>query len=164
MMVMKKNKEVYYDIYSEFNNVNKYRELKSILHHGNNRLDHINRVAKLSFMISKTLKLDYVSCTRGAMMHDFFTLDDLSKNNISYHSFLKQHPRIALENSEECFKVNDIEKDIILTHMFPVVKGKPHYKESKVVCISDKLISVYEFLRYELKLEVNVLLMFLMLK
>ena len=36
MMVMKKNKEVYYDIYSEFNNVNKYRELKSILHHGNN--------------------------------------------------------------------------------------------------------------------------------
>ena len=65
-----KNKSIYFDIYSEFNDVNKFREMKSIIHHGNNRLSHINRVAKLSFLISKKLRLDYVSCTRGAIMHD----------------------------------------------------------------------------------------------
>ena len=56
-------KEEYYNIYSEFYNVNKYRELKSMAHHGNNRLDHINRVSKLSFKLSRALKLDYVSIT-----------------------------------------------------------------------------------------------------
>ena len=54
-----KNKELYFDIYTEFYNVNKFRELKNIVHHGTNRLDHINRVAKLSFMISKKLGLDF---------------------------------------------------------------------------------------------------------
>ena len=74
-----KNRNDYYDIYNEFNQVNKFRKLKSIEHHGNNRLDHINRVAKMSFLVSKKLKLDYVSCTRGAILHDFFTIDDLSR-------------------------------------------------------------------------------------
>ena len=58
---VKTNKSVYYDIYSEFYNVNKFRELKSIMHHGDNRLNHINRVAKLSFNVSKFLKCDTVS-------------------------------------------------------------------------------------------------------
>ena len=146
-----KNKKIYYDIYSEFYNVNKYRELKSIIHHGNNRLDHINRVAKMSFLLSRLLKLDYVSCTRGAMMHDFFTTDDLSRSDIKYRYFLSEHPKIALENSLKYFDVNEIEKDVILSHMFPVVKGKPNYKESKVVCLCDKLVSFYEFFKYEAK-------------
>ena len=80
-----KNKKIYYNIYSEFYSVNKYRELKSLTYHGNNRLNHINRVAKMSFFISKCLHLDYVSCTRGAMMHDFFTKEDLGKKKINYY-------------------------------------------------------------------------------
>ena len=38
-------------------NINKFRELKCIRHHGTSRLAHINRVAKLSFYISKKLNL-----------------------------------------------------------------------------------------------------------
>ena len=144
-----KNKKIYYDIYSEFYCVNKYRELKSMVHHGNNRLDHINRVAKLSFNISKKLNLDFVSCTRGALLHDFFTEEDLTRKGKKYRNFLKEHPRIALENANKYFELNDIEKDVILTHMFPIIKGKPKYYESKVVCIADKLVSCYEFFRYQ---------------
>ncbi len=152
------NKKIYYDIYGEFYNVNKYRELKSIVHHGNNRLDHINRVAKLSFFVSKKLGLDYISCTRGAMMHDFFTVDDISKKDKKYNDFLKEHPKMALDNSREYFDVNDVEKNIILSHMYPITKEKPAYKESKVVCLCDKIISVYEFFRYQLNLSMNVTL------
>lgn len=152
------NKKIYYDIYGEFYNINKYRELKSIVHHGNNRLDHINRVAKLSFLVSKRLGLDYISCTRGAMMHDFFTIDDISKRNKKYNDFLKEHPKIALDNSEKYFEVNDVEKDIILSHMYPIVKEKPIYKESKIVCLCDKIISIYEFFRYQVNLSMNVTL------
>ena len=79
MDIIMKNRKIYYDIYSEFYDVNKYRELKSMIHHGNNRLDNIHRVAQMSFYVSKCLNLDYVSCTRGAMMHDFFTTDDLKE-------------------------------------------------------------------------------------
>ena len=150
-----KNKKIYYDIYSEFYDVNKYRELKSMIHHGNNRLDHINRVAKMSFYVSKCLNLYYVSCTRGAMMHDFFTTDDLKRDS-KYKDFLNEHPLIALSNSTKYFELNDIEKDIILSHMYPVVKGKPKYKESQVVCVTDKLVSVYEFFKYQLKTSVFI--------
>lgn len=152
------NKKIYYDIYGEFYNVNKYRELKSIIHHGNNRLDHINRVAKLSFLVSKRMGLDYISCTRGAMMHDFFTIDDISKRNKKYNDFLKEHPKIALDNSEKYFEVNEVEKDIILSHMYPIVREKPLYKESKIVCMCDKIISIYEFFRYQVNLSMNVTL------
>lgn len=150
------NKKIYYNIYSEFYDINKYRELKSMIHHGTNRLEHINRVAKMSFYLSKYLRLDYVSCTRGAMMHDFFTNNDLDRNEIKYKKFLNKHPNIALDNSMKYFDVNDIEKDIILTHMFPVVKGKPNYKESKVVCLSDKVVSIYEFFKFRFKLSLYI--------
>ena len=144
-----KNRKIYYDIYSDFYSVNKYRELKSMVHHGNNRLDHINRVAKMSFRISKSLGLDYVSCTRGALLHDFFTTDDLTREETNYKKFLCKHPQIALNNSNKYFELNDIEKDVILTHMFPIVKGKPKYMESKIVCLADKIVSCYEFFRYQ---------------
>ena len=84
-------------------------------------------------------------------MHDFFTLDDLSKKNKKYNDFLKEHPKIALDNSEEYFDVNEVEKDIILSHMYPITKEKPVYKESKVVCLCDKIISIYEFFRYDVR-------------
>ena len=158
-----KNRKLYYDIYGEFYNVNKYRELKSVPHHGSNRLNHINRVSKMSFRLSKLLRLDYVSCTRGALLHDFFTTDDLSRNDTKYKNYLQDHPRIALDNSRKYFKLNNIEEDIILTHMFPIVKGKPKYAESRVVCLCDKLVSLYEYVTSKTYLAMNFLL-FLMIR
>ena len=154
------NKKVYYSLFSEFNSVNKYRKLKSIVHHGDNRLDHINRVAKISFLISKALGLDYISCTRGAMMHDFFTIDDINRGSIKYRKYLNNHSYKALSNSLDYFEVNEVEEDIILSHMYPLCKNKPSYKESHVVCICDKIVSIYEFFRYQLKTSVCLTLIF----
>ncbi len=156
---MKKLLKEYYDIYNEFYSVNKYREMKTIIHHGNNRLAHINRVAKMSFYLSKKLHLDYISCTRGAMLHDFFIKEDINKKQ--YKNFLENHPIIALQNSKEYFDVNEVEEDIIKTHMFPLTHIKPLYNESKVVCFSDKIVSIYEFLRYEVRLTTDILIIFI---
>ena len=156
------NKNIYYNIYSEFYNINKYRELKSMVHHGNNRLDHIKRVSKMSFYVSKKCGLDYVSCTRGALLHDFFTSEDINRTDSKYNDFLHNHPQISLDNSKKYFKLNEVEEDIILSHMFPIVKGKPKYAESKVVCICDKLVSIYEFFRYKLKLSANIMLLLIL--
>ena len=158
-IIMKKLLKEYYNIYNEFYTINKYREMKSITHHGNNRLAHVNRVAKMSFYISKKLNLDYISCTRGAMLHDFFVKEDINKKK--YGKFLKNHPLIALENSKKYFDINELEEDIIKTHMYPVTNIKPNYKESNIVCICDKIISIYEFLRYEIKLTTDIFIIFL---
>ena len=34
--------------------------------------------------------------------------------------------------------------------MFPITHNRPKYVESKIVCIADKIVGIYEFLRYEL--------------
>ena len=39
-----------------------------------------------------------------------------------------------------------------------LVEIKPVYKESKVVCLCDKIISIYEFFRYQVNLSMNVTL------
>ena len=84
-------------------------------------------------------------------MHDFFTVDDINPNTKKYLSYLRRHPDQALQNSTNYFEVNEVEKDIILTHMYPITLNKPSYKESKVVCLSDKLVSCYEFFRFQFK-------------
>ncbi len=155
---MKKYIKEYYEIYNEFYKVNKYREMKSIIHHGNNRLDHISRVSKMSFFVSKKLHLDYISCTRGAMMHDFFVKEDVNKKE--YNKYLKNHPLIAYNNSIDYFNVNDVEENVIKTHMFPLTHVVPYYPESKVVCLCDKIVSIYEFFRYEVKLTTNLFIIF----
>lgn len=148
-------------IYKEIYKNNKYKKLKKVVHHGSNRLDHIKRVSMMSFYISRLLKLDYVSCTRGALLHDFFSSSDLSRSGKKYNDFLHEHPRIALDNSKKYFNLNDIEEDVILHHMFPIVKGRPKYAESRVVNICDKLVSIYEFFRYQTKLEVYLFILFI---
>ena len=152
-----KNRKIYYDIYSDFYSVNKYRELKSMVHHGNNRLDHINRVAKMSYNMSKLFGLDYISTTRGALMHDFFLNKELS--DLSSKRF-KIHPQKAYENSKKYFKVNELEKNIILSHMYPITKELPKYKESYIVSISDKIVSIYEFGRFQIKYTTALILIF----
>ena len=154
--IMKKLKREYYNIYNEFYEVNKYRKMKNILHHGIARIEHINRVGKLTFYTSKLLKLDYISSTRGALMHDFFIKEDLSKKEA-----LKHHPQMALKNSKKYFTVNKIEEDIITKHMFPITKQKPKYKESILVCICDKLVSCYEFIRFKINIQANLIMMFI---
>lgn len=138
----------YKKIYKEFTKNNKYKKLSKENHHGTSRMAHINRVAKLSYDISKFFKLDYISTTRGALVHDFFLNDELDSLN---RKRFKTHPEIAYDNASKYFEINEKEKDIILSHMYPITKQVPKYKESHIVNIADKIVSVYEFGRYQIK-------------
>lgn len=153
---MKKAKNEYNSVLEEMVNVDKFRELGKARHHGITRLEHTNRVGYLSFLIAKVLKLDVVTVTRGALLHDFFTEEDVQ--DYSKKEWHRLHPSIALENSRQYFKLNNIEENIIASHMFPICRIKPKYKESHVVATADKLVSVYEFTRYNLYSYAAVLL------
>lgn len=93
-------------------------------------------------------------------MHDFFIKEDVNKKK--YNTYLKIHPLIALNNSKEFFDVNEVEENIIKSHMYPINPFRPVYRESRIVCFCDKIVSIYEFFRYELKFTTNLLIFFIL--
>ena len=127
----------------------KYKSLDLDYHHGLTRYKHIMHVAKGSYFICRPLLLDYVSATRGALLHDYFNEDEyllvkgLDKPRI--------HPFLALNNSLKEHDLNDIEKNIIISHMYPIGLIKPIYIESWVVSIVDKSVATYEYINYKFK-------------
>lgn len=119
-----------------------FNKLKYLSHHKTTRMEHSKRVSYLAYRVCKRLDLDYISASRGGLLHDFFLNKYTAKNS---NKLLRNHPKIASTNAKKHFKLNRKEINIIEAHMFPLsVKVKPKYKESYVVAISDKIVWVYE--------------------
>jgi len=127
----------------------KFQSLKNEPHHGLTRYDHVLRVAKNTYRMSKVLKMDYISATRGALLHDYF--NDCDYQNTKGLKKGSMHPVIALNNARREYNLNDIEENIIVSHMFPLGKIKPNCKESWVVTNVDKMVATYECIRYKFK-------------
>ena len=89
-------------------------------HYETSCFDHCLIASYYCYKICKKLKLDYVSCSRAAMLHDLFLYDWHKRENgrKGLHAFT--HPKAAYENASQLFKLNDKETDIILKHMWPV--------------------------------------------
>lgn len=111
-----------------------------------NRLQHIRSVAYLSFLISRKLKLDYVSTARAATMHDLFYYD-WREDDVSHKLHGYRHPKTALKNAFYlCGILNKKEVDIIKKHMWPLTIVPPKYLESLVVTSMDKYCATIEMI------------------
>ena len=118
-------------------NNRKFKKLLNESHHkSNNRFNHTLDVARYTYKITKKLNLDYKSATRAALLHDFFF-----KSEIKGPKEIIFHPKFALYNASKITNLNDLEKNIILSHMFPIGYIVPKYKESIIVDIIDDLSS-----------------------
>ena len=130
-----------------------------IQHINSSRYAHCKEVAFYTFLICKKLNLDYISAARGAMLHDFYFYDWRNKHVEGQKKFhLFRHPRIALENALDIFKLNDLEKDIIAKHMWPLTISLLRFAESYIVTFVDKYCATKEFFRF-LKIKKNVKLL-----
>jgi uncharacterized protein len=125
----------------------KYMLLNQESHHGLTRLEHSLRVSRNVYKVSKKLGLDYVSATRAALLHDFFFNEEFESNRGLIQGVV--HPDIALANASGAFKLNDIEKNAIVSHMFPLSTVLPKYKESWVLTVVDKIVAIYEYGLYK---------------
>lgn len=127
-------------------NFEKMRTIKQ--HRYTNCYDHSVNVATKCFLYAKkmNLKIDLVSLVRGALLHDFY-LYDWRENKKEHLNHNYVHPRIALDNARKEFgDLNRVEEDIILSHMWPITFFRfPRYKESYLVCFSDKICAMKEF-------------------
>lgn len=126
------------------------QQMRSYIQHADvSCLEHSLSVAYYSYLISRKLRLhvDTRSLIRGAMLHDFFLYDwhCASDSQEGLHAF--SHPKIALRNAEQRFPLSDLERDIIVKHMWPLTVVFPKYKETLIVSCTDKFCSVIETLR-----------------
>ncbi|PKL39188.1 MAG: hypothetical protein CVV44_10010 [Spirochaetae bacterium HGW-Spirochaetae-1] len=140
----------------EYNNIVKdildhpeFMKLNNFFHHNSSIYEHAKAVSYIAYRTCKYLNLDYISAARGGLLHDFFLYDwrnhdEPELHRDKYHGV--EHPRIALENSMKYFPVNDIEKDIIVKHMWPLTLIPPRYRESYIVTFVDKHVSSREFI------------------
>lgn len=160
--------KTYYDIVKDILDNEEYQELKTIKHHGLDRYEHNKRVSYYSYLISKGLHLDYESAARAGALHDFFLLGNVDTEVKEKIKTLETHPRLSLENSNRYFELNDLEENIILSHMFPVVpKYLPKYLESWIVNIVDDWVGVGERIystRKQIARFANILIILLIYK
>lgn len=157
---MQKSKSDFYSLVQDIIDNKEFNKLTSELHHGITRYDHSMRVAKWTYKIGKKCNMKKTNeATRAALLHDFYINEELQGN--SGLKNLKVHPDQALNNSMKYFNLDDIQKDIIKTHMFPCTLNLPKYKESWLVSGVDKLAGLYEMVRYKLSLYLGIYLLFL---
>ncbi len=83
---------------------------------------------------------------RGALLHDYFLYDwHISDANHSLHGFT--HPSTALKNAICDTSISPTEADIIKHHMFPLTPVPPRSVPGWIICLTDKLCSLYETFR-----------------
>jgi len=120
-----------------------FLSMKSYRHHADvSCLDHTLAVAEFVYAKSKQWNLDYISATRGALLHDFY-LYDWHTHSPGLHGL--KHPRLAMENASMLFDLNEIEENAILRHMWPLTPIPPRYPESLLVSLADKISSYREY-------------------
>lgn len=137
----------------------KYELLKENPHHGIDRYRHSLNVARMTYKVSKALKMDYVSATRGALLHDYFMDSDYRSTKGMKKGAL--HPVIALNNARREYELNPIEENIIVSHMYPMGKVRPDCKESWVVTTVDKILAIRECSYYKLKEKLALSVLFI---
>lgn len=100
-----------------------------------------------TFAVRHGVKCDLHALVRGALLHDYYLYDWHDKNKgFHWHGF--KHHRFALANAERDFDLNDTERNIIWSHMFPLTFWcVPHCREACLVTLADKKVAAGETLR-----------------
>ncbi len=126
-----------------------YQIQKNFMQHGKTSvLAHEMNVTIQALRIANKLKIkvDERSLVRGSLLHDYFLYDwHIPDKTHRLHGFT--HAKTAMNNAQKEFTLNEIERNMILTHMFPMNLKIPKYKESIILCISDKIVATKETIK-----------------
>ena len=127
---------------------------KTFMQHGNiSVFDHSVAVTIKCLKIAHKLGIpvDQKTLIRGALLHDYFLYDwHESDKSHRLHGFT--HAKKALLNAEKEYELNNIERNMIYCHMFPLNLRIPKFRESIILCIADKIVATKETLEPYMKL------------
>ncbi len=99
-------------------------------HHGPiTTLDHSLFVAYLSYRWARFLHLDARAAARGGLLHDLYLYNSKDKSaHPGWQCF--DHPRAAAKNAQALTDLSPKEKNIILSHMWPLGGALPRSPEA----------------------------------
>lgn len=123
--------------------------IKTIPHHDEETIAlHSLKVCVITYQSAKKYRSNHLkSLCIGAVAHDMFGYNWQETNHKKkfkeLHGFT--HPKIAYDNFSRLFPDlnNNLTKDIILKHMWPLTIIPPRYFESWLVCFFDKIVSLF---------------------
>lgn len=126
-----------------------FQSMKKYIQHGKTSVyTHSLTLAYICYKKSLKYKnIDRRSLIRGALLHDYFLYDwhlpRIINKRKGLHGY--NHPKVALNNANNDFKLNKKEKNIIRSHMWPLTFfHMPLSKEAWLVCKYDKILSIKE--------------------
>ena len=112
--MIKKYKEEYNNLTKNIINNEHFLMTKNDMHHGRTKYEHLVRVSKCAFVMSKIFKADTITCTTAGLLHDLFYGERTDSIENSYLN----HPHTARNNAIKYFGVGDKVACAIETHMF----------------------------------------------
>lgn len=108
---------------------------------------HSVLVSYTSFLLCRLFGLDFRAAARGGLLHDLYLYDSHDHSKYEGNQCFA-HPKAAAKNAAElCGGLTDKEENIIISHMWPLAKKMPRYRESYVVNLADKLCATAEVTR-----------------
>lgn len=140
---------VFYAFISDIINSDSVQELKNYTHHySTTRFQHSLNVSYYNYKLCQLFRLNARAAARGGLLHDLFYYnrrDYIRSKGECFHN--ARHPQIAFENAVREFDVSDLEKDIILKHMWPMTPlSLPKHRESIIIVLVDKYCATLEIL------------------
>ena len=134
------------DIVTDLLDHDDVKKLEDFVHHKvTNRLAHSLSVSYRSFRWARRLGLNKRAIARAGLLHDLFFYDSVDRDSVGGKGHYYEHPRIAIKNAEKITELPDLERDIILKHMFGTTFDVPKYAESWIVTLMDKQSAIYEW-------------------
>jgi len=153
----------YIELVKNILNDDEFLKLKQVEHHGTNRFEHSLKVSYSAYKLAKKYNFDYEEVAVGGLLHDFFLKENYGAKERIKSAF--NHPVKAEEKASFKFGINEKERDIIRTHMFPLnINDVPRYKESWLVSLCDKSTAFGELsynYGFKLRKAGNLLVLFL---
>lgn len=138
---------IFYAFVSDIINSRSVQELKNYTHHySTTRFQHSLNVSYYNYRLCRLFRLDARAAARGGLLHDLFYYnrrDYTREKGECFHN--ARHPRIAYDNACREFDVSELEKDIILKHMWPMTPlALPRHRESVIIALVDKYCAILE--------------------
>lgn len=116
---------------------------KYVQHMHSTRLEHSISVSYRSYKLAKKWHGNVRATARAGLLHDLFFYDWHTVKFVEgSHAYM--HPRIAARNAEKLTPLSDLERDIIIKHMWGATIAFPKYKESYIVTMVDKYCAIQE--------------------
>ena len=116
-------------------------------HHGPvTTLDHSLFVAFSTYRVARLLRMDVRAAVRGALLHDLYLYDSKDKSAHPGNQCF-DHPRFAARNAAALTPLSPKERNIILSHMWPLGGALPRSLEAWMVDLVDTICAGLEVSR-----------------